>query len=376
MTDIGLYIHIPYCVSRCRYCGFYSTTGAPTETYIDALLREAAMQKEEIGERSADTVYLGGGTPSRLPISFLARLLEGLDALFPFTSDAEITMEMNPSDMRADYLSATRALGVNRLSVGVQSFHDKLLAAIGRRHMAAEAKDAVRRAHRAGFGNISIDLMYELPGQTVRDFETSLLRAAHLPITHISVYSLILEDGTTFAKLAKKGKLPRPTEEESFAMYRAMERILPHYGFRRYEISAFARPGAESRHNRKYWKLDDYLGLGPAAASRIAHTRRTNRPDLPTYLEVLSKGKLSPAETEPLTREEEIEEYCFLHLRMREGIDKKDYETRYGESIETRYGAVILDLAKKGLIQETEDRIALTRRGVVLGNTVFEAFLL
>ncbi len=376
MTDIGLYIHIPYCVSRCRYCGFYSTTGAPTEAYIDALLKEAAMRKKEIGERMASTVYLGGGTPSRLPVSFLARLLQGLADIFPFAADAEITMEMNPSDMSAAYLSAARALGVNRLSVGVQSFDDRLLVAIGRRHNAAEAKAAVRRAYRAGFKNISIDLMYELPGQSVRDFEMSLLRAAHLPITHISVYSLILEEGTPFARLAEKGKLPRPTEEESFAMYRAMEQILPHYGFARYEISSFARAGAVSRHNQKYWKLDEYLGLGPAASSRIGHTRTTNRPDLPAYLAALQKGERPPADIEPLMREEEMEEYCFLHLRMREGIDKNGYAARYGEPIEAKYGAVIRDLKEKGLLKETENRIFLTKRGVALGNTVFEAFLL
>ncbi len=375
MTDIGLYLHIPFCVSRCRYCGFYSTTGAPTEAYMEALLQEAAMRKEEIGKRSADTVYLGGGTPSGLPVSFLTRLLEGLNEIFPFATGAEITMEMNPSDMSADYLSAVRALGVNRLSVGVQSFDDRLLAAIGRRHTAAEAKAAVRRAHRVGFRNISIDLMYELPGQSVRDFERSLLRAAHLPITHISVYSLILEEGTPFARLAEKGKLPRPTEEESFAMYRAMERILPHYGFRRYEIASFARDDAFSRHNRKYWKLDEYLGLGPAASSRIGRTRMTNRPDLAAYLSALKNGVLPPVDIEPLTREEEMEEYCFLHLRMREGIDKNEYTARYGESIEARYGAVIRDLKGKGLLKETEERIILTKRGVALGNTVFEEFL-
>ncbi len=375
MTDIGLYLHIPFCVSRCRYCGFYSTTGAPTEAYMEALLQEAAMQKEEIGKRSADTVYFGGGTPSGLPVSFLTRLLEGLNEIFPFAAGAEITMEMNPSDMRADYLSAVRALGVNRLSVGVQSFDDRLLAAIGRRHTAAEAKAAVRRAHRAGFRNISIDLMYELPDQSVRDFERSLLRAAHLPITHISVYSLILEEGTPFARLAEKGKLPRPTEEESFAMYRAMERILPHYGFVRYEIASFARADAFSRHNRKYWKLDEYLGLGPAASSRIGRTRMTNRPDLAAYLSALKNGVLPPVDIEPLTQEEETEEYCFLHLRMREGIDKNEYTARYGEPIEARYGAVIRDLKGKGLLKETEERIILTKCGVALGNTVFEEFL-
>lgn len=375
MTDIGLYIHIPYCASRCRYCGFYSTTCMPTESYIDALLREAAMRKKEIGERMASTVYLGGGTPSRLPVSFLTRLMKGIFETFPVSSEAEITMEMNPSDMTEEYLSAARALGVNRLSVGVQSFDDRLLSVIGRRHTAREAKAAVKRAFHAGFRNISIDLMYDLPGQSAKDFEKSLLAAVHLPVSHMSIYSLILEEGTPFYRLAETGKLPRPTESESWAMYGAMCRILPHYGFARYEISSFAKKGCESRHNEKYWHLDNYLGLGPAAAGRAGHVRTKNTPDLRAYMKAVLSGNPPPVEIESLTKEEEIEEYCFLHLRMKEGIGKREYAARYWEPIEVRYAAVIGKLRREGLLAETEERLFMTKRGAALGNIVFEAFL-
>ena len=375
MTDIGLYIHIPYCASRCRYCGFYSTTCMPTEAYIDALLREAAMRKKEIGERMASTVYLGGGTPSRLPVSFLARLLKGIFETFPVSPTAEITMEMNPSDMKEEYLAAVRALGINRLSVGVQSFDDRLLSAIGRRHTAREAKTAVKRAFHAGFRNISIDLMYDLPGQSAKDFEKSLLAAVHLPVSHMSIYSLILEEGTPFYRLAEAGKLPRPTEEESWAMYGAMCRILPHYGFARYEISSFAKKGCESRHNEKYWHLDNYLGLGPAAAGRVGHVRTKNTPDLCAYMKAVLSGNPPSVEVESLTKEEEIEEYCFLHFRMKEGIGKREYAARYGEPIEARYADVIEKLRREGLLAETEERIFMTKRGAALGNIVFEAFL-
>ena len=273
MTDtLGLYLHIPYCRSRCAYCGFYSNAQLPPDAFVEALLAEM-KQKSPRFRQTVDTVYLGGGTPSALTGDQLGRLFAGVRAFFRVADDAEITMEMNPCDMTEAYLAAARSFGVNRLSVGVQSRDDRLLRAIGRRHTASEAERAVKRAYRMGFHNISVDLMYELPGQSPRDFERTLLWAVHLPVQHLSVYSLILEEGTLLAQRAEQGRLPRPTEGESWAMYQAMCRIPPHYGFARYEISSFARPGFASRHNTKYWRLDEYLGLGPAACSRIGRER-------------------------------------------------------------------------------------------------------
>lgn len=375
MTDtLGLYVHIPFCRSRCLYCGFYSNAGRVPDSYIEALLREIE-QSRAYAHMDVDTVYLGGGTPSVLSNVQLARLMEGVRAVFSVTEDAEITMEMNPCDMTEDYLRHAGTLGINRLSVGVEAMDDGLLRTIGRRHTALEAEQAVRRAFRAGFQNISIDLMCELPGQSVKAFECALYKAVHWPITHLSVYSLILEEGTRFFQLAAAGKLPRPTEEESWAMYQAMCRILPHYGFRRYEISSFARKGYESRHNQKYWYLSPYIGFGPSACSRVGRRRWQVLPGTRRYIKTLLSGGATPMEETCLTEAEDMEEYCFLHLRMRSGIARTDFEARYGAPIERWYGAELERLRKEGLLVEKNGHIGMTARGAALGNIVFEAFL-
>lgn len=375
MTDtLGLYLHIPYCRSRCAYCGFYSNAQLPPDAFVEALLAEM-KQKSPRFRQTVDTVYLGGGTPSALTGDQLGRLFAGVRAFFRVADDAEITMEMNPCDMTEAYLAAARSFGVNRLSVGVQSRDDRLLRAIGRRHTASEAERAVKRAYRMGFHNISVDLMYELPGQSPRDFERTLLWAVHLPVQHLSVYSLILEEGTLLAQRAEQGRLPRPTEGESWAMYQAMCRIPPHYGFARYEISSFARPGFASRHNTKYWRLDEYLGLGPAACSRIGRERWQVLPGTRRYIRELLAGREAPMERTVLSEAEEMEEYCFLHLRQRGGIPREDFVRRYGAPVERWYEEALTSLKKENLLAEADGHIFLTYRGVALGNTVFEAFL-
>lgn len=376
MTEpLGLYFHIPYCQIRCRYCGFYTAAAVPDFRFIEAMLAEMRAYSKEFGNIPCDTVYVGGGTPSMLTGDQLSALLDGARAYFHIQPDAEITMEMNPGDMTETYLQAVRRAGVNRISVGVQARQDRLLRLIGRRHTAKEAEQAVRRAYKMGFHNISIDLMYELPTQTVKDFEDSLHWAMHLPVSHLSIYSLILEEGTPFAQMAEKGQLPRPTEEESWAMYQAMCRIPVHYGFSRYEISSFARNGKESRHNRKYWRLDPYLGMGPSACSRIGHERWKDLPGTRRYIVALLSGDPVPKEVERLTEDEEMEEYCFLHLRMTEGIPLEDFKAKYGAPISKWYGPKISLLAKEGLLQEKNGRLFLTKHGMALGNLVFEEFL-
>lgn len=372
---LGLYIHVPFCRSRCRYCGFYSAAAMPGASFIAALLREMEMYAADFKNVSVDTVYFGGGTPSQLSSAQLAKIFAGLRKNFSISETAEITMEMNPCDMTEAYLANALACGVNRLSVGVQAKQDFLLRAIGRLHTAKEAERAVRLAHRTGFQNISVDLMYELPRQTPADFTASLRWVMHLPITHLSVYSLILEEGTAFTRLAAAGKLPRPTEAESWAMYQAMCRVPPHYGFHRYEISSFARAGYESRHNEKYWRLDPYLGLGPAAASRVGRRRFTNRPGTRRYERALLMGEPAPKEIENLSEADEMEEYCFLHLRMARGIPLADFSSRYGAPITKWYGEKISWLKKNRLLTEADGHLFLTPRGMAMGNTVFEQFL-
>lgn len=372
---LGLYFHIPFCRVRCRYCGFYSISSVPDGHFLSALEREMEIYSQTFKGVPCDTVYFGGGTPSSLTAGQLARLMESVYSHFQIQPGAEITMEMNPCDMTADYLRAVKAAGVNRLSVGVQARQDRLLRMIGRQHTAKEAEHAVRRAYALGFHNISIDLMYELPTQTVKEFEDSLLWAMHLPVSHLSIYSLILEEGTPFARLAEKGALPRPTEAESWAMYEAMCRIPVHYGFRRYEISSFARNGHESRHNEKYWRLDPYLGMGPSACSRIGRERWKDLPGTRRYEKALLSGEDIPKEVERLSEAEEMEEYCFLHLRMDWGIPLRDFEKRYGAPMIQWYGEKMALLIKEDLLKEQAGRLFLTRKGMALGNLVFEEFL-
>lgn len=375
MTDLGLYIHIPFCRSRCAYCGFYSIGMMPEDRFVDALIKEMEMRAPSYRDRICDTLYLGGGTPSSLSEEQLRRIMEGVRKNFHMADDTEITMEMNPCDMTESYLKNAKALGINRVSVGVQSHDDRLLKAIGRIHRAKEAEDAVKRAYRIGLKNISIDLMYELPDQSVEDFRKSLLWAVHLPINHISVYSLILEEGTRFKQLADRGILSRPTEEESWAMYQDMCRILPQYGLERYEISSFARKGYRSRHNGKYWALDDYLGMGPAAASRIGHKRFEVTTGVRMYEKELLSGNLPPEEVEELSMKDEMEEYCFLHLRRKEGIPLEDFRKRYGKDITFWFEKPVTMLKEKKLLKEEKGRLFLTYHGAALGNFVFEQFL-
>lgn len=379
MTDqksLGIYIHIPFCRSRCAYCGFYSIERNPSERFVDALIKEIQTKSESFSRRPCDTLYFGGGTPSVLSSSQIERIMNALRYYFYIRQDAEITMEMNPCDMNQEYLAHSYELGINRLSVGVQSRNDSLLQEIGRRHSSWEAKKAIQNARKAGFTNISIDLMCELPGQRVEDFRKTLYWAVYLPITHVSVYSLIIEEGTQFYQRMQKGTLSRPDENESWSMYQDMCRILPHYGFGRYEISSFARKGYQSRHNRKYWTLDDYLGLGPAACSRIGHERRENLPGVRLYEKNWLSGDMGAEEIQTLSEAEEMEEFCFLGLRQTEGIDKNRFQERFGRDIHEVYSAVIERLWRQKFLRETETHLFLTYQGMAHGNYAFEQFLL
>lgn len=322
-----------------------------------------------------DTVYIGGGTPSTMGGDGTAFLMSRIHRLFTVVPGVETTMEMNPCDMTQDFLEKTKAAGINRISIGIQSFQDKILKKIGRRHTAEEGAQAVRRAWRAGYRNISIDLMYDLPGQTPEDFQKSLKKAVHLPISHLSVYSLIIEDGTPFGRLDRAGRLLRPTEGDSWRMYQTMCRLLPHYGFERYEISSFARRGFQSVHNKKYWTGHSWLGIGPSAVSYMDGQRWKNTPSLPKYMDCLSKGIRPQREEEVLGITERMEEYCFLRLRMTEGLPRKEFQSLFGQAPENWYGQQIQFLIKNGLLEDKENFLKMTPKGMALGNFVFENFI-
>lgn len=391
--------------------------------YVEALLGELAREGAPL--RAAwgppRTVYLGGGTPTALPPALMERLLAGLQdflaagrgpraeaarqdvsavraaaaagqaaapgarggaassdrARDAAASDAlEFTCECNPGTVDAAYLSLLRAGGVNRLSFGVQTFDDALLRRIGRIHTAAEACAAVRQARAAGFRNLSLDLMYGLPGQTRAGLEASVRQALALAPQHISIYGLQVEEGTAFARAQAAGRLALPSDEESEAMYDYMTTALPAAGYARYEISNFARPGFESRHNLGYWQDVPYLGVGAAAHSYLDGQRYENPRGIEEYLAALRESGRARREEEPLTRATSMEEFAFLALRTARGIDRARFAARFGCELASVYADAIARMRARGFLEEDAQGVRLTPLGMKYGNWVFEAFLL
>lgn len=377
----GLYVHLPFCRQKCFYCDFPSYAGQEGRmaVYVEALLGELAREGAPL--RAAwgppRTVYLGGGTPTALPPALMERLLAGLREFLAVAPDAlEFTCECNPGTVDAAYLSLLRAGGVNRLSLGVQTFDDALLRRIGRIHTAAQARAAVRQARAAGFRNLSLDLMYGLPGQTLAGLEMSVQQALALAPQHISIYGLQVEEGTAFARAQAAGRLALPSDEESEAMYDYMTTALPVAGYARYEISNFARPGFESRHNLGYWQDVLYLGVGAAAHSYLDGQRYENPRGIEEYLAALRENGRARREEEPLTRATSMEEFAFLALRTARGIDRARFAARFGCELASVYADAIARMRARGFLEEDAQGVRLTPLGMKYGNWVFEAFLL
>ena len=384
MTQWGIYAHIPYCVKKCAYCDFVSaavgkSAAREMEAYAAALRAEILREVPPLRARWGDaaTVYLGGGTPTALPAELLTEVLHIL--IETAGTPAECTVEANPGTVDAHSLAQLRAAGANRLSLGVQSFDDQLLRAIGRIHTAQEARAAVRAARAAGFDNISLDLMYGLPTQTLDDLKKSVDEALALALApaHISVYGLTVEEGTPFAAAEAAGKLALPSADAAEEMYDWLTAELPARGYARYEISNFARQGCESRHNLGYWRNIPYLGIGAAAHGYIDGVRWGNEAATEKYIRAMHAGESArvPEDT-GRTQENAMEEYAFLALRTVRGIDAADFHRTFGVGIDEVYGAVIEKYSAQGLLRRTEHHVALTDAGMKLGNEVFAAFLL
>lgn len=346
------------------------------EPYVAALRRELALRRDALPGAVFNSVYVGGGTPTTLPAALLAGLLETVRDLFPIAPGAEITVEVNPGTADATVFTALRRAGANRLSFGVQSFDDVLLRRLGRIHSAAQAEAQVQAARGVGFENVSLDLMYGLPGQSLANLQRSLEQALRLAPQHISVYGLQVEDGTPFAALQKRGALELPDEATEDAMYSWLTEQLPRRGWRRYEISNFARPGFESRHNQKYWQDVPYLGFGAAAHSYVYPCRFANTADVREYIAIIKEGKLPTSETQLLTRTEALEEFCFLALRTTEGISFARFAEKFGCNFRNVYGHSIEGLQRDRLAALDEKRLWLTPRGMRYGNRAFAEFLL
>lgn len=375
----GVYIHIPFCRQKCFYCDFPSYAGKENlmEAYTEALCQQIKMQGLSYRQKwgSPATIYMGGGTPTALPREAMARILQAVQAnLGP--ARAEFTVECNPGTVDRDYLTILREGGVSRLSFGVQSFADKLLKGMGRIHTSQEACAAVAMAREAGFRNISIDLMYGLPEQSLADLQASVKQAGDLAVEHISIYGLQVEEGTVFARRAQAGRLMLPDEDEAEAMYDYMTHTLPQLGYRRYEVSNFAREGFESRHNLGYWRDTPYLGLGAAAHSYLEGSRYAAVHDIAAFIAGIRAGRdIWQLEEEP-TREHAMEEFAFLALRTVDGLSAKAFQQKFAQTLAEVYGVAMEKLAGQGLLVVTEDGCRLTEKGFKYGNLAFEEFIL
>jgi oxygen-independent coproporphyrinogen-3 oxidase len=359
----ALYVHIPFCVKKCAYCDFASYAGRERdeEAYVRALLREA---KTYAGER-IETVFVGGGTPSLLPAYLMRTLLSGLKDIFRIAPDAEWTVECNPGTVDPEKLRAYRECGVNRLSFGAQAAQESLLDMLGRIHKWEDAASAVRMARDEGFHNVNVDLMYALPGQTMADWRGTLEKAVSLGVKHISAYSLIVEEGTPIAEEIRRGELTVPDEDAALQMQHFAQAYLAKAGLYRYEISNYAAPGFECRHNVVYWTRGDYIGLGCAAHSFYRAERYHNPDGLDEYLSGmrgLDRGRV--------TREEAREEALMLGTRMTQGVSLQEYAARYGEDLLSVCGAKIERLRRLGLVLTDGGRLRLTEKGMDVQDAV------
>lgn len=375
MKSLELYIHIPFCVKKCAYCDFLSgpSDEKSRENYIELLCDEIKASKGRVEAYEVSTIFFGGGTPSILRGDQIEKIMDEIRKAFELADDVEITVEMNPGTVTEEKLVAYKKAGINRLSIGLQSVHDEELRLLGRIHTFEEFLYSYELARKVGFKNINIDLISAIPGQTVESWEESLRTVIALKPEHISAYSLIIEEGTPFYEKygGSAGENLLPTEDEEREIYWRTKKILKEAGYERYEISNYAKPGYECRHNVGYWERTPYLGFGIGAASLYEETRHANPSDLKVYSECLSEK----FRAERLSVEEQMEEFMFLGLRMMKGISKEKFAAEFRVDIEEVYGTQIEKLKSLELLEENGDRIYLTEKGIDVSNAVFVEFM-
>ena len=378
---LGLYLHVPFCVSRCTYCDFFTKPlddPSRVAVFARALAAEIGITAGDLGVRGrrVDTVYFGGGTPSLLEPEDLEAILRGAAAAFRIDPGAEISLEANPESVTTEKLRAFRALGINRLSLGTQSFRPRILETLGRAHSPEEALRAAETARSAGFGNLSIDLMLALPGQYRAGLEEDLRIAARLAPDHLSAYLLEMDKETALRARIERAELEGPTEDQAAEMYDLTREALEGAGLRQYEISSFARPGFECRHNLKYWTDDEFLGCGPSGWSYLGGRRFRVTRDLEGYLEAVRRGAPPDREEDEVPAETRFAEAVFAGLRLLEGIDLETVARRHGvaDPLGPRLQG-IRELEEAGLLIREGSRVRLTARGLPVANEVFRAFL-
>ena len=367
------YVHIPFCTQICYYCDFSKVfiKNQPVDSYLEHLVQE--FHSYDI--QKLRTLYIGGGTPTALSARQLETLLYGLTRELDLSVLEELTIEANPGDLDEDKIAVLKNSAVNRVSLGVQTFDDKMLKKIGRSHLEKDIYENIDRLKLAGFDNISIDLIYALPGQTMEQVKDNVAKAIALDIPHMSLYSLILENHTVFMNRMRRGKLPLPKEEVEAEMFEYIIAELERAGFEHYEISNFSKPGFESRHNLMYWDNAEYYGIGAGASGYVNGVRYKNHGPIRHYLKAVEEGNARINE-EHLSLREQMEEEMFLGLRKKTGVSKARFEEKFGTSFENIYGQVVRDLCHQGLLQIEDQQIRMTKKGLFLGDTVAERFIL
>ena len=367
------YVHIPFCTQICYYCDFSKVfiKNQPVDSYLEHLLQE--FHSYDI--QKLRTLYIGGGTPTALSASQLEVLLEGLTKNLDLSMLEELTIEANPGDLDEDKIAVLKDSAVNRVSLGVQTFDDKMLKKIGRSHTEKDIYENIDRLKLAGFDNISIDLIYALPGQTMEQVKDNVAKAIALDIPHMSLYSLILENHTVFMNRMRRGKLPLPKEELEAEMFEYIIAELERAGFVHYEISNFSKQGFESRHNLMYWDNAEYYGIGAGASGYVDGVRYKNHGPIRHYLKAVEEGSARINE-EHLSQREQMEEEMFLGLRKKSGVSMVRFEEKFERSFQELYGDIVKDLIQQGLMQVDGDRVRMTKRGLFLGDTVAERFIL
>ncbi len=372
LRPLAIYVHIPFCEQKCKYCDFLSAqaTDEKKYKYVNALLHE--IMHTDGSHHIVTSVFIGGGTPSCVQSFYIVKIMSALRRRFKFADDVEITMEVNPGTVRKSSLADYKLAGVNRLSIGLQSTFDDELRKLGRIHDYKIFLNTYGIVRAAGFDNVNIDLMSSLPKQTVEKMQISLERVVGLHPEHISVYSLIVEEGTPFAKMEAEGKLELPDENTEIEIDEMTRKYLSDHGYMRYEISNFSKPGFECRHNLVYWNRGEYMGFGIGAASLMGHTRFSNTRNIKQY--IASNG-MAGVKTQILSEKDEMEEFMFLGLRKVEGVSEVDFKNYFGQEMKDVYGKILEKQQAEGMIEHLKDRWAFSEKGMDVSNTLMAEYL-
>lgn len=377
MDKISLYIHIPFCVQKCLYCDFpsFARKDHLRKAYIEALNKEIISLREKHNNLEINTIFIGGGTPSVLEADELECLLKEV-AKLNMAKDIEYSMECNPGNLIEEKLEVMKKYGVNRISMGLQAKQDNLLKGLGRIHNYKTFKENFLLAKKVGFNNINVDLMFGLPNQRLNEWEETLREIISLEPAHISAYSLIIEEGTAFYNLYENDKLKLPTEEEERKMYHLAKKILEENGFNQYEISNYAKEGKECRHNLAYWNMDNWIGVGSAAASYINGKRIKNKSSVEEYINSINEKGEAVEEIINNSKNDNMEEFMFMGLRKINGIDENEFKKRFSMNINDVYGEILNKYIDEGLLIRESRRIFLSEKGIEISNIIMADFLL